>query len=543
MRGRFIVYAISVITIFVAILLFLLGLFGILNPTTKQITGEFDKLLDNHTENIRQEIDELAACAISFSEQMENELQNFLSDNNLDFEQLKNNPEALENLQDKLYNTVYLNMQVAHPSGAFYILDTTINTKSDENYRNGVYLKYINLFSANTVNNDFSLFRGSYTTGHSKNINFHSGWQNECKTDFFENSDLLFPEGVHYALSPTVVIPDTWERARYVYVPIRSIKGEILGVCGFEMSDLLFRLSHKPDDSKLGYVVCGLLDEKTGVYSGQFNSDIYKIPEKGKGNFSISKKGELNHFVFGNDICVGRLREISLGNDKFSVAVMLPKPTYDKLIRNGQLNFAYIFLIIAILALCYCIFMSKTYISPVIRKIEQLKSKEKYENSQKIAEIDDLFVFLEERDLYIEAQMKNLEESQKSAEEEAEKAKNAYDAAMKEYRLAQIEIHRLSESWQGEIVAEDYEYFIGNLDTLTDAERRIYELYLEGKKAAEISQTLGISPNTLKFHNKNIYSKLGISSRKQLLKYAVLKQYQDNKTSDSENGTNNTNTP
>ena len=41
------------------------------------------------------------------------------------------------------------------------------------------------------------------------------------------------------------------------------------------------------------------------------------------------------------------------------------------------------------------------------------------------------------------------------------------------------------------------------------------------------SESLGITENTLKYHNKNIYSKLGISSRKQLLRFATLKEHQD----------------
>ena len=44
-----------------------------------------------------------------------------------------------------------------------------------------------------------------------------------------------------------------------------------------------------------------------------------------------------------------------------------------------------------------------------------------------------------------------------------------------------------------------------------------------------INGILDITENTLKYHNKNIYSKLGISSRKQLLRYATLKQHQDKK--------------
>ena len=52
------------------------------------------------------------------------------------------------------------------------------------------------------------------------------------------------------------------------------------------------------------------------------------------------------------------------------------------------------------------------------------------------------------------------------------------------------------------------------------------ELYLQGKNGKQIAEIAGIKENTLKFHNKNIYSKLGISSRKQLLKFAALKQQQ-----------------
>ena len=99
----------------------------------------------------------------------------------------------------------------------------------------------------------------------------------------------------------------------------------------------------------------------------------------------------------------------------------------------------------------------------------------------------DLFVFLGEKDLYVEAKLEELEKARMAAETEADKAKEKYDAALKKYELAQTEIKRLSENNQAEINAEEYEYFISNLSTLTSTERKIYELYLEGKKADEIS--------------------------------------------------------
>ena len=55
------------------------------------------------------------------------------------------------------------------------------------------------------------------------------------------------------------------------------------------------------------------------------------------------------------------------------------------------------------------------------------------------------------------------------------------------------------------------------LSTLTPTERVIFNLYISGNSTKEIMASLNIKENTLKFHNKNIYGKLGVTSRKQLI--------------------------
>ncbi|MBQ4602437.1 MAG: hypothetical protein IJB24_06190 [Clostridia bacterium] len=67
---------------------------------------------------------------------------------------------------------------------------------------------------------------------------------------------------------------------------------------------------------------------------------------------------------------------------------------------------------------------------------------------------------------------------------------------------------------------EDYSYFESQLCKLTPTERNVYELYVEGKGTKDVLEILNIKENTLKYHNKNIYSKLGVSSRKQLIEIA-----------------------
>lgn len=526
MRRRFAVYVFSVICLFLAVIIILLNLFGILNPTNRQIMNDLGAQLSACSDSIESDCDELAACAISFSGQLSESIQDYLAKNNISFDELENNSEALDALQNRLYDSVYLNMQVAPASGAFYILDTTAKDNSDAPLYSGIYLKYINLYSENTVNNDFSIYRGSFSTGKSRGINFHSGWKNESSTDFFEHCNETFSDGTHYVLSPATTIPDTWERARYIYVPIRDYNDNIIGVCGFEINDLLFQLSYKTEDGRWGGEICGLVDENNGFYSGQFSLGRYN--NIGNGLNIINKKAQ-QLFDFGSEKCVGLTEKIILGKDTFSIAVMLPKTQYERFVRKGQVNILLIFLIAAILAAVCCVFMSKKYVSPILKKIEQVKSKEDYGEQLRIREIDDLFAFLEEKDNYYERQLDELENAKEFAENEAQKAKEEYERAAKKYELAKSEIDRLAEKHKEEIVPEEYQFFVENLSMLTPTEYRVYELYLSGKTAKQIAEILHITENTLKYHNKNIYSKLGISSRKQLLRYAALKQHRDGK--------------
>lgn len=62
-----------------------------------------------------------------------------------------------------------------------------------------------------------------------------------------------------------------------------------------------------------------------------------------------------------------------------------------------------------------------------------------------------------------------------------------------------------------------YKAFLSDLSTLTKTEHIIFDFYVEGKTTKEILQELNITENTLKFHNKNIYSKFNVPSRKKLM--------------------------
>ena len=472
LRRRFVLYIISAIAMVLSLVLLLLSVFGVMNPANSQIMETIDTQLVTYTDSISKDYNKIAAHALSFSEQLESDIQNYLTVKNLSFKELKNNSDALTELQVQLYDTVYLNMQLTPSSGAFYILDTTVNSETETPFYNGIYLKYINLSSESTINDEIALYRGSFTTGKTANLNFHSGWRNEIQTDFFENCNALFDDGRYYVLSHVIDIPDTWEQARYIYVPIRDLRGTIIGVCGFEINNLFFQFSQSVSDSKLGTLVCGLLDENNGTYSGQFSSGRYKITEDTPLSLKDAHGGTT--FIFDSETCIGKTQSVELGGNKFTVLLMLPEALYNDHVSQGQLRTVGVIALVVVFAFICCMIMSKKYVAPILKKIDSVKTNSESAGNLRIREIDDLFAYLEQRDLHHDEQLRLLEDARAKAELEADKTRIAYEKALAEYELAQKQIQQLSDEQKKEIVLEDYEFFICNLATLTPTEYRIY---------------------------------------------------------------------
>jgi DNA-binding CsgD family transcriptional regulator len=67
------------------------------------------------------------------------------------------------------------------------------------------------------------------------------------------------------------------------------------------------------------------------------------------------------------------------------------------------------------------------------------------------------------------------------------------------------------------VAPERIEFFMMGLQTLTPAERAIYDAYVARVTTKEIMANMDIKESTLKYHNRNLYGKLGVSSRKELL--------------------------
>ncbi len=62
---------------------------------------------------------------------------------------------------------------------------------------------------------------------------------------------------------------------------------------------------------------------------------------------------------------------------------------------------------------------------------------------------------------------------------------------------------------------------VSPLERLSEREREILQLVVEGKSSADIAQVLGLSPKTVETYRSRLMTKLGIKDVPSLVKFAV----------------------
>ena len=88
--------------------------------------------------------------------------------------------------------------------------------------------------------------------------------------------------------------------------------------------------------------------------------------------------------------------------------------------------------------------------------------------------------------------------------------------------LTRLNTQRISPGALPPGMEDMFQAFAQKVKTLTTAERRILNYYIDGHDTAEIPDLAFISIHTVKKHNRSIYQKLGIASRDELMLYIEL---------------------
>lgn len=507
LRRRLTVYLVALCCAVALLSFFMLNLLGLVNPIEHQLEDTLVQQLNTTTALILHDADDAAAWGISLSEKISATVGNVLHAHQLSLADLRNNEPVLTEIQSNAYASVYTHMQLATCSGAFYLLNTTVNDALPEQSYNGLYLKYANLYAESTVHNKPCLFRGSYSVARENGVSLYSTWRLETLAETFPQAVSLMDGHARYLLTQPCSLPDSWERVRLLCMPI-YLDGEVIGVCGFELSDLYFQLAYPSDSSEDARLLCALLTEADGQWLAQLSGHRSATSAPMQASFAIKEHGRFNYFDCESGRFIGLTREISIGDSQHTIAAMLPIDYYEQIVRHSQLSTAGVLLLLTLLFFALCVYLSHRYVTPILQGLSSLKTDEAAHRSSNIPEIDDLFAYLAAKDRQHEEEISRLQSENADVQRERERA----ESALSNLHAAGVQA----------LDPDAYALFCNNLSRLTPKEREIFELYLAGKTGKEIQEQLCINPNTIKYHNRNIYDKLGVHSRKELLKYATL---------------------
>jgi len=492
------------------VLVLLLGVLAILFTSgvfiQESSKSESEKLIANKlsyaSRHISAHYGRLSVQAIQFSHDLSQSIENSLQEKGLSVIDLPEHPQLLEEILAQEYDQALSALQSSQSSGVFIILDATFNPrpKNANTSRAGLYLKNMEPDILSSSSPTILLLRGYPDIARHSSVSPHAQWNMEFDISEAPYYKLPMEQAARHDVlslsrfcywSSAFTLPETREEIMLCSVPLIDSRGNVFGVCGFEVSSRLFKLEHMPDQSdysRIFFMLAPLsgnkLDTSGAMFSGDysehhlFRNDPFLHIEEKSSSFSRYTAAGGNSFLGFHTTVKLYPQDTVFVDEVWTVSMMVPSEDVEgsKSTFNLRLALWLTFLLFFGIVLSY--YLSRYYIIPVTRGLDMIKS-ESFNKTHKtrVTEIDELI----------------------------------------EPLSAQRQIGNQGKYQEEDLSSAVLSSFISKIKTLSRAERAVLNLYAQGYNAKEIAGTLHLSINTIKTHTKRIYTKLEVSSRKELL--------------------------
>ena len=482
------------------VLLLMMTAAGVFSESGRRLEQTLQLQLENQKKDLKDRMELFAGSGIDLSKRLISSLERDVLTYPYDIKELENNKEGLQKMQENMYLLLESKLHVTRASGVFAVVDTTVNTKAPaaERSRSGLYLRMANV-SGSALENDIFLFRGNPNIAMQNRIQIHNRWNMEFnienmdwyKAQLFNKEQKATTE--NYLWIDRHSLDGTWENSIFLSVPMIGTEGAHYGVCGLEISHLLFHLTYPKFESKYGDMVTIMAPvegNKLLVSKGLTGSQgSGYINEDGDLDFDIGRG--YNFYRNGKERYIGVQQPIEGAQDvlgrQWAVAVLVSYSSFYTQARCERMILIAILLIFIFIMFLSSYIISRQFVKPIEQGIENLKTENlsMQQVSTGIKEIDVLAEFLKQKE----------------------------------------ERYMSAESTQPKLppnIEELFNRFIEHSKELTISERNILGYYVEGYETSEVPELACISLNTVRKHNRSIYKKLDVNSKDELQLYLDL---------------------
>ncbi len=464
------------------------------------------------TQKLEAQFGEISLLAVRLSRRLAENIENRLAEKALRVEDLNADATLLEEIIDDEYETIRMALLEAKNSSAFMMLNATADWRGmGGNSRAGLFIEKSEPGIPGASSSSISILRGFSGIGRRRSIPLDTQWAMEFNVTNAPYYTLprematAHPASLRklYYWQPAMIFEALNREMMLCSVPLTDSKGTVFGVCGLGVSDRLFKSSFMPVNRVYNNLLCilaplegNILHTPQALFSGYAARENKRSADRGT-PIRPAEGGLFSYTRFDGDVFWGVHRTVRLYpqdspfvDRKFAMVLLAPR---DEVIASISAHNRELFLfslkLLLLGGLC-SFFFSHWYIRPVLSGLKRVRDASRQSDMvslTKIPEIDDLIEFLQSR-------------SEGAEPVEGDRDDESGDLG-----------NRFSE--------EFFDAFIKNTKMLTRAEKNIFNLYLEEHSAQEIAGMLNLSINTIKSHNRRIFKKLGITSRKELLSY------------------------
>ncbi len=458
------------------------------------------------SEDVSEEFGELSDDGAALAEGLSSYLDGQLKSGGVRPDGIQSRPEILTGLLAGSFDSLEASLEKSRASGAFLILNATTNPSpaAAGRSRAGLYLKSAEPDTGGAEGRRLAYLRGPMAVAREKGLPLLPQWREEIEA--YDSGMFETAKNAAGGSVPVLSRLCFWTSdfaleggnipSVFLCVPILTKDKTVIGMCGFSISGQLFKTRYSPPDETYARV-CSMIAPMTEDgrldASGALLAGSYPAERRALAGALTVRDDTLDEFLAADGTeYTGVFEEISLhpadsafAGRRWALAVMMPKEDFTAFVseRSGRvIGLMAFFFILCLLA---AVVLTRRYLSPVLKALRMIRESGAQEYGRtRIPEIDDLIEFLSGQD------------SARGKSAQASEAKPASSTM--------------------------YDAFIKKIGALSPAERAVFNLYLEGCDARQIADALCLSINTIKTHNKRIYMKLDVTSRKELMVYAQM---------------------